>query len=94
MMLPGPHPRAIHQHSGPPAGPGELLRFQLERLIVEILAAPDLDPSMYVSLIGRLTEYPGHPEQALLAHLGDVQGPEDLPPYKAGKRPTLQPSRP
>ena len=33
-----------------------------------------------VSLLGRLAANPGHPEQALLAHLGDVQDPEDLPP--------------
>jgi hypothetical protein len=93
---------AIHQHPAraaqpvpsAPAGRGDLLRFQLKRLVGEILADPDLDPNMYVSLLGHLAKYPGHPEQALLAHLGEVQGQDDLPPYKAGKKPTIQPPHP
>lgn len=70
-----------------PTGPGLLLGFQLKRLVGEILADPDLNPDIFVSLLGRLAANPGHPEQALLAHLGDVQDPEDLPPYKVRKKP-------
>ena len=86
------------RHAPPPAVPdvdqsaqpapvetsqGGLLQFQLTRLINEILADPDLDPEMYVSLLEHLGENPGHPELALLAHLRDVQNPDDLPPCKA-----------
>ncbi|MBD1542929.1 hypothetical protein G9E11_11845 [Arthrobacter sp. IA7] len=59
-----------------------LLQFQLQRLIGKILADPDLDPDVYMSLTGHLAANPGHPEMALLAHLHDVQDPDDLPPYK------------
>ena len=69
---------------------GGLLQFQLTRLINEILADQDLDPEMYVSLLGHLAENPGHPELALLAHLRDVQDPDDLPPYKARRKPAIQ----
>jgi hypothetical protein len=71
---------------------GGLLQFQLKRLINEILADQDLDPEMYVSLIGHLAENPGHPELALLAHLRDVQKPDDLPPYKAHRKPGIPPA--
>ena len=73
---------------------GGLLQFQLTRLINEILADQDLDPEMYVSLLGHLAENPGHPELALLAHLRDVQNPDDLPPYKAHRKPPIPPAEP
>jgi hypothetical protein len=49
---------------------------------------------MYVSLLGHLAENPGHPELALLAHLSDVQDPDDLPPYKAHRKPAIPPAEP
>ena len=73
---------------------GGLLQFQLRRLISEILADPALDPDMYFSLIEHLAESPGHPEQALLAHLRDVQDPADLPPYNARRKPPMLPAEP
>ena len=80
-----PPPGAVG--SGQPARPGAatgsgLLQFQISRLIGDILADPDLDPDMYVSLAGHLAQNPGHPELALLAHLREVQDPDDLPPVR------------
>lgn len=64
----------------PPAtAPDGLLRFQLGRLMRDIVADPDLDPDIYLSLIGHLAVNPGRPERALLAHLCDVLDAEDLP---------------
>jgi hypothetical protein len=65
---------------------GGPLQFQLKRLIGEILAEPDLDPDMGASLLHHLAGHPGHPERALLAHLRDVQDPEDLPPSRASRK--------
>jgi hypothetical protein len=73
------------------AGPGELLQFQLKQLIRGILAQQDLDPGIRLALLRHLSQNPGHPEQALLAHLRDVQDPEDLPPFKR-RKPTMQSS--
>ena len=58
------------------------LQLQLRNLINGILADPDLDPDIYISVIQHLAENPGHPEEALLAHLGDVQEASELPPIK------------
>jgi hypothetical protein len=44
---------------------------------------------MRLALLRHLSLNPG---QALLAHLRDVQDPEDLPPFKACRKPTMQPS--
>ncbi|MBT2550899.1 hypothetical protein [Arthrobacter sp. ISL-65] len=95
------------RHATPPAGPGMdhvappvgaahdgLLQFQLRRLINEILADPDLDPDMYFSLLEHLAENPGHPDQALLNYLRDVQDPAELPPYNAGRKPAMPPGEP
>jgi hypothetical protein len=99
MTIPELLPTANHEQAVPPAvpapaqpvtappGPGALLRFQLNRLVGEIMADPDLDPDLYLSLLGHVAKNHGHPEQALLAHLADVQDPEDLPPFKASKQP-------
>jgi hypothetical protein len=38
---------------------------------------------MHGSLLEHLAENPGRPELALLAHLRDVQNPDDLPPCRA-----------
>ena len=62
---------------------GGLLWFQLRRLISEILADRDLEPDMYISLVGHLAENVGNPEGALLAHLRAVQDRDDLPPFNA-----------
>ena len=75
-------PPGTHGADKPVPAEGGLLQFQLRRLITGILADPDLDPDMYVSLARHLAENPGHPEQALLAHLRDVQDPDDLPPFR------------
>jgi hypothetical protein len=80
-------PPALPGQSLPPdeAGQGGLLQFQLRRLISGILTDPALDPDMYVSLLGHLAKNPGRPEQALLAHLRDVQSADDLSPWKTRK---------
>jgi hypothetical protein len=79
-----PSPAQTPAPDAPPAPParGGLLQFQLKRLIREILAEPDLDPNVGASLLSHLVGHPRHPERALLAHLRDVQDPEDLPPYR------------
>jgi hypothetical protein len=74
-----------------PAGPGELLQFQLKQLIRGILAQQNLDPGIRLALLRHLSQNPGQPEQALLAHLRAVQDPEDLPPFKR-RKPTMQSS--
>ncbi|MBT2547074.1 hypothetical protein [Arthrobacter sp. ISL-65] len=76
--------------AGSTAGPGGLLQFQLTQLIGGILAQQDLDPGIRLALLRHLSQNPGHPEQALLAHLHDVQAPEDLPPFKDCQKPTMQ----
>lgn len=62
---------------------GGLLRFQLQRLVDEILADPDLDRGVRLCLLAHMNENPGNPDVALLHHLRDVQDPEDLPPFRA-----------
>lgn len=64
-----------------PGEPGELLQVQLKCLILDILADPNVDPDTRLSLLRSVTSTPGHPEQALLHHLGHVQDPEDLRLY-------------
>lgn len=71
------------------AEPGSLLQFQLQRLIGRILAQRDLDADVRVSLLRHVAEYPEHPEQALLTHLRDVQDQQDLPPFKASRKPRM-----
>lgn len=60
--------------------PGELLQFQLNCLIREILAQDDLNPDMRASLLRHFAMSPKRPELVLLAHLRDIQDPNDLPP--------------
>ncbi|MEN8583174.1 hypothetical protein B1A87_013000 [Arthrobacter sp. KBS0703] len=81
LPLPGPVPAvsAPAPMAPAPAPCGGLLQFQLNRLIADLLAQPDLDPDTRVSLLVHLVERPGRPEQALVAHLRDIQDPEDLP---------------
>jgi hypothetical protein len=74
-----------------PAGPGGLLQFQLKQLIHGILAQQNLDSGIRLALLRHLSQNPGQPGQALLAHLRDVQDPEDLPPFKR-RKPTMQSS--
>jgi hypothetical protein len=74
------------------AGPGRLLQFQLKQLIRGILAQQDLDPGIRMVLLRHLSQNPGHPEHALLAHLRAVQEPEDLPPFRACRKLTMQSS--
>jgi hypothetical protein len=87
------HPAEAAQPASPgQAGAGELMQFQLKQLIRGILAQQDLDPGIRMALLGHLSQNPGHPEQALLAHLREVQDPKDLPPFKARREPTMQAS--
>jgi hypothetical protein len=60
---------------------GGLLQFQLKRLIGELLVQGDLNPDTRASLLRHLAINPDHPELVLLAHLRDIQDPNDLPPY-------------
>jgi hypothetical protein len=91
-----PHALPGGAHPARPVGPAQdgLQRFQLRQLINEMLADPDLDPGIYFSLLEHLAENPGHPEQALLAHLRDVQDAADLPPYKSHSKPAMPPAEP
>jgi hypothetical protein len=66
---------------------GGLLQFQLQRLIDELLAQPDLDPDTRISLLVHVAENPGCPDEALLAHLRYIQDWEDLPPHKTCRMP-------
>ncbi|MFE4542237.1 hypothetical protein [Arthrobacter sp. NPDC056727] len=70
-----------------PLPPRSLLQFQLECVIDELLALPDLDPDARDSLLDHLAVNPGRPDLALLAHIRDVQDPAELPPYKNGPTP-------
>ncbi|MFE4837923.1 hypothetical protein ACFRAU_24975 [Arthrobacter sp. NPDC056691] len=74
-----PHPRAADDLPAP-SMQGSLQRFQLQRLINGILAQDDLIPGMRASLLHHLAVNPERPELALLAHLRDIQDPNDLPP--------------
>jgi hypothetical protein len=46
------------------------------RLIGEILGDENLDPTTRLSLLRHISEHPGHPEQAMLAHLHEIQDGE------------------
>jgi hypothetical protein len=87
-------PPGPHGADQPVQAEGGLLQFQLRRLIAGVLADPDLDPDMYVSLAGHVSEDPDHPERALLAHLRDVQDPDDLPPFKGSPHIHPRPTEP
>ena len=52
---------------------GGILHRQLMRLIGEILGDDDLNPEIRLSLLRHISEHPGHPEQAMLAHLHEIQ---------------------
>lgn len=52
---------------------GGILQRQLMRLIGEILGDEGLTPEVRMSLLRHISEHPGHPEQAMLAHLYEVQ---------------------
>jgi glycosyltransferase A (GT-A) superfamily protein (DUF2064 family) len=70
-----------------PAGPGGPLQFQLKQLIGGNLAQLDLDPDMCLALLRPVSQNPGHHEQGLLAHLRDIQDPDDVPLFKASRKP-------
>jgi hypothetical protein len=80
----------VQPSSPEPGVPGPLLQFQLNQLIGRILAQQDLDPGVRLALLRHLSRNPGRPERALLAHLRDVQEPEDLPPFKDCRKPATQ----
>jgi hypothetical protein len=52
---------------------GGILQRQLMRLIGEILGDEGLNPEIRLSLLRHISEHPGHPEQAMLAHLHEIQ---------------------
>jgi hypothetical protein len=43
------------------------------RLIGEILGDENLDSATRLSLLRHISEHPGRPEQAMLAHLHEIQ---------------------
>jgi hypothetical protein len=43
------------------------------RLIGEILGDEGLKPEVRMQLLRHISEHPGHPEQAMLAHLHEIQ---------------------
>jgi hypothetical protein len=49
------------------------MQRQLMRLIGEILGDEGLNPETRMSLLRHISEHPGHPEQAMLAHLHETQ---------------------
>lgn len=52
---------------------GGILQRQLMRLIGEILGDEGLNSEIRLSLLRHISEHPGHPEQAMLAHLHEIQ---------------------
>ncbi|MFE4834775.1 hypothetical protein ACFRAU_08835 [Arthrobacter sp. NPDC056691] len=52
---------------------GGILQRQLMRLIGEILGDEGLDPETRLSLLRNISEHPGHPERAMLAHLHEMK---------------------
>ncbi|MFF2316400.1 hypothetical protein ACFVTE_09040 [Arthrobacter sp. NPDC058097] len=79
---------ARHAAGGPAAAPDEtpvghrqaqrapqggILQRQLMRLIGEILGDENLDSATRLSLLRHISEHPGRPEQAMLAHLHEIQ---------------------
>jgi hypothetical protein len=44
------------------------------RLIGEILGDEGLNSETRLSLLRHISEHPGHPEQAMLAHLHEIHG--------------------
>lgn len=72
-----PTPAAAVPHTpqrGPQRAPqGGILQRQLMRLIGEILGDENLNSDVRLRLLRHISEHPGHPEQAMLAHLHEIQ---------------------
>ncbi|MFC7848525.1 hypothetical protein ACFUTU_08635 [Arthrobacter sp. NPDC057388] len=79
--IPCPAPTAGHPGGAghtPPRGPersphGGILQRQLMRLIGEILGDESLNSEVRLRLLRHISEHPGHPEQAMLAHLQEIK---------------------
>ena len=73
--IPAPAPAAGHTpQRGPQRAPqGGILQRQLMRLIGEILGDESLNSEVRLRLLRHVAEHPGHPEQAMLAHLHEIQ---------------------
>lgn len=71
----GPAP-AVGQaplHGPDRASHGGILQRQLMRLIGEILGDESLNSEVRLRLLRHIAEHPGHPEQAMLAHLHEIR---------------------
>ena len=55
------------------ASRGGILQRQLMRLIGEILGDESLNSEVRLRLLRHIAEHPGHPEQAMLAHLQEIK---------------------
>lgn len=52
---------------------GGIMHRQLMRLMGEILGDEGLNSEIRLALLRHISEHPGHPEQAMLAHLREIQ---------------------
>ena len=72
VSVPDPAAAVGHAPHRAPLG-GGILQRQLMRLIGEILGDEGLKPEVRMQLLRHISEHPGHPEQAMLAHLHEIQ---------------------
>jgi hypothetical protein len=49
------------------------MQRQLMRLMGDILGDEGLNSEIRLSLLRHISEHPGHPEEAMLAHLHEIQ---------------------
>ena len=68
-----PDPAWVSHRPAQRAPQGGILQRQLMRLIGEILGDEGLRSDLRLSLLRHVAEHPGHPEQAMLAHLHEIQ---------------------
>jgi hypothetical protein len=68
-----PDPAWVSHRPAQRAPQGGILQRQLMRLIGEILGDEGLRSDLRLSLLRHISEHPGHPEQAMLAHLHEIQ---------------------
>lgn len=51
----------------------EIIRRQVQCLILDLLSDADMEEEMRLGLLRHISEHPGNPEAALLAHLNDCE---------------------
>ncbi|MDQ0620009.1 hypothetical protein [Arthrobacter globiformis] len=74
LQQPAHDPAAVTPRRPAQCAPqGGILQRQLMRLIGEILGDEGLRSDLRLSLLRHISEHRGHPEQAMLAHLHEIQ---------------------